>query len=210
MVLDNVCETLENLPLHTSCRELRKNNLSKEENKALESLTNDESIIIKEADKGGAVVIMDKDYYETKIMEMLLNPEFNSEMSENKDKKQCKKLKDYCLSIRQFWQKRKQILWQTLTIRKSCFYGLPKFHKSKLIKDAVAKQNLEYVTCENPDDLTLRPIAGGPVAPTQCLSNLLDIILKPFCHNVESFVRDDLEFLRHIPDHVESNTTLVT
>ena len=76
--------------------------MSKEENKALESLTNNESIIIKEADKGGAVVIMDRDYYETKIMKMLLNPEFYSEMSENQDKKQCKKLKDYCLSIRQF------------------------------------------------------------------------------------------------------------
>ena len=37
----------------------------------------------------------------------------------------------------------------------------PKIHKSKLIKDAVAKQNSEYVTCENPDDLTFRPIVGG-------------------------------------------------
>ena len=61
--------------------------MSEEENKALESLTNDESIIIKEADKGETVVIMDRDYYETKIMEMLLNPEFYSEMSENQDKK---------------------------------------------------------------------------------------------------------------------------
>ena len=26
----------------------------------------------------------------------------------------------------------------------------------------------------------------------------------------EKFVRDDLDFLRHLPDHVESNTTLVT
>ena len=94
--------------------------------------------------------------------------------------------------------------------KESCFYGLPKIHKSKLIKDAVAKQNSEYVTCENPDDLTFRPIVGEPVAPTQRLSNLLDIILKPLCHNVKSFVRDDLEFLRHLPDHVESNTTLVT
>ena len=45
---------------------------------------------------------MDRDYYETKTMEMLLNPEFYSEMSENQEKKLCKKLKDYCLSIRQF------------------------------------------------------------------------------------------------------------
>ena len=71
--------------------------------------------------------------------------------------------------------------------KESCFYGLPKIHKSKqLIKDDVVKQNSEYVTCENPDDLTFRPIVGRPVAPTQRLSNLLDIILKPLCHNVKS------------------------
>ena len=67
--------------------------MSKEENKALESLTNDESIIIKEVDKGGAVVIMDRDYYETKIMEMLFNPEIYSEMSENQGKKKMQKIK---------------------------------------------------------------------------------------------------------------------
>ena len=93
--------------------------------------------------------------------------------------------------------------------KESCFYSLPKIHKSNLIKDAVIKQNSEYVTCENPDDLTFKPILGGPVAPTQPLSNLLDIILKPLCHNVKSFVRDDLDFLQHLPDHVKSNTTLV-
>ena len=27
---------------------------------------------------------------------------------------------------------------------------------------------------------------------------------------MKSFVRDDLDFLQHLPDHVESNTTLVT
>ena len=35
MVLDSVCETLENLPLNTSCRELRKNNLLKKKTKLL-------------------------------------------------------------------------------------------------------------------------------------------------------------------------------
>ena len=81
--------------------------------------------------------------------------------------------------------------------KESCFYGLPKIHKSKIIKNDVVKQNSEYITFENPDDLTFRPIVGGPVTPTQRLSNLLDIILKPLRHNVKSFVRDDLEFLQH-------------
>ena len=162
------------------------------------------------ADKGGAVVIMDRDYYETKIMEMLLNPKFYSEMSENQDKKTMQKIKRLLLKHSSVLTEKETDFVTNFDNKESCFYGLPKIHKSKLIKDAVAKQNSEYVTCENPDDLTFRPIVGGPVAPTQRRSNLLDIILKPLCHNVKSFVRDDLEFLRHLPDHVESNTTLVT
>lgn len=59
-ILDTVWETLQNLPLDsTDCIKSTKQNLSKEETNALKSLASDENIVIKEADKGGAVVIMD-------------------------------------------------------------------------------------------------------------------------------------------------------
>lgn len=89
-------------------------------------------------------------------------------------------------------------------------YGLPKVHKSKTIKEAIQKQNSEYITCEHPADLTFRPIVGGPAAPTQRLSNLLDIILKPLCQNVKSFIRDELDFLRHLPEQVDPDAELVS
>ena len=41
--------------------------MSKEDWQALKELKNDESIVIKEADKEGAVVIMDSDHYEQTI-----------------------------------------------------------------------------------------------------------------------------------------------
>ena len=47
------------------------NNITEQESKALEELKNDSSIIIKEADKRGATVIMDKTFYRTKIQELL-------------------------------------------------------------------------------------------------------------------------------------------
>ena len=91
------------------------------------------------------------------------------------------KLKDYLLLKHSSFLTEKEADFVTnFDYKESCFYGLPKIHKSKqLIKDDVVKQNSEYVTCENPDDLTFRPIVGGPVAPSQRLSNLLDFILKP-------------------------------
>ena len=42
------------------------------------------------------------------------------------------------------------------------------------------------------------------------LSHLLDILLKPLCEKVPSFIRDDLDFLNHVPDTVVEDTTLVT
>lgn len=51
---------------------------------------------------------------------------------------------------------------------------------------------------------------GGPNAPTQRLSHLMDILLKPLCSEVKSFVRDDLDFLRFLPDKVNHDAKLVT
>ena len=48
-----------------------KKNLSKEDCQALKKMKNNESIVIKEADKGGAVVIMDSVYYEQIIYKQL-------------------------------------------------------------------------------------------------------------------------------------------
>ena len=52
-----------------------KDNLSAKQKKALNDLINNKEIIIKEADKGSAIVIMNKDYYITKIQEMLNDTE---------------------------------------------------------------------------------------------------------------------------------------
>lgn len=50
----------------------------------------------------------------------------------------------------------------------------------------------------------------GPVCETHRLSNFLDIILKPFVKKVRSFVRDDLDFLNHLPVTVNLETIIVS
>lgn len=49
----------------------RKRNLSKEENEALKWLSTNDDIIIKRADKGGAVVAWDRDQYITEALRQL-------------------------------------------------------------------------------------------------------------------------------------------
>ena len=48
-----------------------KSNLSNMEPKKLSKLTNDETIVIKHADKGGAVVILSTGHYQSMIMQHL-------------------------------------------------------------------------------------------------------------------------------------------
>ena len=69
-------------------------------------------------------------------------------------------------------------------ISTSNFYVLPKIHKSKIIQEAIKVQNSEYVKIYEPPNLTVRPIVAGPNCPTRCLSNLVDILLKPFLYQI--------------------------
>ena len=69
-----------------------------------------------------------------------------------------------------------------------CFLrnGLPKARRSKQILAAIQQQNNEYIEIHKPDDLTVRPIVGGPNCPTRPLSKLIDMILKPFLIHINS------------------------
>lgn len=45
-------------------------------------------------------------------------------------------------------------------------------HQSSKIKDANNAQRSKYIRCPYPDDVTFRPLKGGPSAPTERLSCL--------------------------------------
>lgn len=72
-----------NLP-EESPKPTRKNNIHAHERKALENLKKNETII-KQADKGGVIVIMDKLYYKTKILEILSYTKTYMQLKEDKD-----------------------------------------------------------------------------------------------------------------------------
>lgn len=145
-------------------------------------------------------------------MKMLSNVDYYQEIPTNDDKKTMHKIKNLlkrhkttsCLT-----EKEEDYLTD-YEYKESNFYGLPKIHKSTKIKDAIKVQCSEYIRCPHPDDITFRPIVGGPSAPTQRLSNLLDILLKPLCTDVKSYVKDDLDFLRHLPEKINKNSKFIT
>lgn len=89
-----MCNTLDNFQLSNVPRQT-KSNLSKKEEQALKDLCDDDSIVIKEADKGGGVVVMNKAYYEVKILDMLNDPEYYKHVEENQEKKTLSKITQF-------------------------------------------------------------------------------------------------------------------
>ena len=56
----------------------------------------------------------------------------------------------------------------------------------------------------------MRLIVGGPNGPTRPLSQLIDIILKPFLIHIKSYAQDNLDFLRKCSRKNNDSTAHVT
>lgn len=188
----------------------QKSNISFKQRKALEKLKLDTSIVIKEADKGGAVVIMDSDYYCTKIEDMLKDTDFYRKLDSDIDSETRKMINKLVGKYSDILHEKEIDYLSSFEHTTSYFYGLPKVHKSDEIINAVREQKSEYVCCNRPADLKFRPIVGGPNSATQRLSHFLDLILKPLCSNVHSYIRDDIDFLHKLPKNVEPTAKLVS
>ena len=75
--------TMDTLKLLRVSSDTNCDNLTMKEREALEGLRKDESIIIKPADKGGALVIMDKVDYEEAVLKMLKDDTFYTEKADD-------------------------------------------------------------------------------------------------------------------------------
>ncbi|KAL5010151.1 hypothetical protein ScPMuIL_012456 [Solemya velum] len=204
--LDCFIDTITKFPITNSKN--FKQNISKAEQRALEKLKQDETIVIKEADKGGAIVIMDKDYYREKVLDQLNDGIFYKKHSGKKTV--MKKIKHLIEHHPNSVTEKEADYLCNFQIKDSNFYGLPKVHKSSEIITAVEEQKCSYIEVHRPKDLKLRPIVAGPESETQRLSHFLDLILKPICEKIPSFVRDDMDFLNHIPPEVPDSTILAS
>ena len=204
--LDVILDSLARIPLSSNTK--RAFNLPKKEFEALKEIEDNQQIIIKEADKGKAVVIMDKDFYQSKITEMLEDPLTYEKQNANQDKVIMSRLHSHIESTNaQITEDEKSFL-TTFEVKSSNFYGLPKVHKSKDLAKEI--EGNTYVHIPAPKDLTFRPIVAGPVCPTHRLSKLLDKLLQPYLQEVHSFVRDDIHFLSLVPRDVPNDTVLLT
>ena len=182
-----------------------KDNLPRNEMNALRELKSDHSIIIKEADKGGAVCIMDTDFYRIKISEMLNDIFTYKIVSKCNDTQTMNKIKSLISNYECCLKDEEVDYLLNFEYRESNFYGLPKVHKSQTINNAIENTCSDYICTQSPQDLTFRPIVAGPVCATSRLSHLMDCILTELPKHTKSFVRDDIDFLSKLQRHLPNN-----
>ena len=191
-------------PPRTKC----KDNIKTSERNALNELTSYNDIVIKKADKGNTLVIMDAEFYRDKLVlhDHLLQPTYRKvKESEAKVTGKLKKLlkehKD-CLTTKEI----KYI--NDFEWGHSNLYVLPKIHKNKTIIEKVNETDNVYLHMNTPSDLKARPIISGRNSQTSRLSELLEKILTPLVPNLKSFVKDDYDMLRKLPRTLEPNFEL--
>ena len=206
--LSKILSTIERIdPL----QQRSEDNLTKTERVALSELKDlsKTDIIIKKADKGNTLVIMDIPFYRDKmVLGDHLNTDTYQTADPNSDSNVMKNLKVLvdkhrsCLTSKEYDYITKYE-WST-----SNFYVLPKIHKCKDIIDKVQSCNSDYLKMDTPHDLKGRPIVGGPKSPTQHLSEFLEKVLSPLVPYQKSYVKDDWDFLRKFPPELDPSYKL--
>ncbi|CAC5399268.1 unnamed protein product [Mytilus coruscus] len=162
---------------------------------------------MEEADRCGDIMIMDKDHFKEIILNQLEDGVFYQKLNGNRDKSTVSKIRKLIKEYSNSLTNKEIDYLENLYVKTSNCYGLPKIHKSKEIQDHTENSDSMYIKINRPTDLKLRPIIARPSCR---LINLLDILLKPFCIKVPSFVRDDIVFLNYIQDRVPLDTILVS
>ena len=134
ITLDNYIDFLTKFPLEElQGKDIKRSNLTKEEQNALQELRGHPEILIFEADKGGAVVFMDRTYYADKIFEMLNDSQTFEEITANKDKNVMKLIKELAGDHSHSLTEKEMSYVCHFDFKTSGLYGLPKIHKSKII-----------------------------------------------------------------------------
>uniref|UniRef100_A0A8C5LVT7 Reverse transcriptase domain-containing protein n=1 Tax=Leptobrachium leishanense TaxID=445787 RepID=A0A8C5LVT7_9ANUR len=169
-------------------------NLTKEERKALSSLKNDSDIIIKPADKGGGIVVMNKEAY---------NQEASRQLNDGTT---------YRLLPSNPTQAVKIELSNLLS--KGSDVGILNEHELKYLNPPHPKIPVFYLLPKmhkDPIQPPGRPIISGIQSVTSYLSEYLDILLQPMVKLTTSYLRDTMNLLQILDGFQwESDYLLVT
>ncbi len=169
---------------------VRKQNMSKDENRTLKELSRRTDVVIKPADKGGAVVVWKKELYVAEAEKHLNDETYYKKETYDRTSENNKKVQT---AVEDEIEKGNiPSNAQHLIVEKprcAKFYMLPKVHKTG-----------------NPG----RPIVSACSCPTERISSYLDEILHPIVTNLPSYTRDSSDTITKIKDlNLQGNDLLL-
>lgn len=179
----------ETIPNHTS------------ESHCIKELMDNVDIIIKEADKGGKLVIMDKTLYIEECYNHLNNIEYYKRTNDPiwlRNKSNIKVILKKLLDGRWISQKQFLFLSPPTIVRPRIFYMLPKIHKP----------THDWPNQNMPPG---RPIISDIDSESYNISKYIDFFLKPISNKHNSYIKDSYDFLTKIQKQpIEKDSLLVT
>ncbi|KAM4030047.1 LOW QUALITY PROTEIN: uncharacterized protein ACNLHF_022007 [Anomaloglossus baeobatrachus] len=158
-------------------------NLTREERCALMALKNNTSLIIKNADKGGGIVIQDRGAYIQEALRNLSNPlhyEVTDITTYNQSVQEYRALIQRAIALGVLNKHESKFL-EVKNPRVAFYYHLPKIHKC----------------LHNPPG---RPIISGIGSLTENLAAYVDQIMRPHVINLRSYLRDSTHLINTIKD----------
>ena len=182
--VNRILNTYTNKPIHT--------NINKAEHLALEDLRKDKDDIIVTADKGVALVVMDKTECITKCEALLQDNSIYQHLSKDTsptiDKELIKILQDHrnnnIISEIEYTQLRPH----GFNFPAARSYGLPKIHKN---------------------NMSMQPIVSACGIATYNTAKFITKILQTYCGKTSSFIKDStyiIKKIKHLSLHPEEET----
>ena len=164
-------------------------NLTRGERSAMRNLSRNKDIVIKPADKGSAVVILNTRDYIAEGDRQLNDDKFYQKLDQNKTREHNQLVHNTVDSMQQRGElsgECSQYLKKT-DPRTSQLYLLPKIHKGKIPPPG-------------------RPIISANASPTERISQFVDFFLQPDLNSIKSYVRDTSDFIMKLQSITEDLT----
>ncbi|XP_065662664.1 uncharacterized protein LOC136085297 [Hydra vulgaris] len=178
---------------------------------ALKELKEMKDTVIKKADKGNTLIVMDSTYYKDKLVNQDHLSSLNTYEKKifDSDKRVFKNLSKMIAKHKCLTQNEIDCI-TNFEWKSSTFYVIPKIHKCNEIIKKVQESSSPFIEMKPPKDLKARPIIAGIDSPTSHLSQFLHIILSPIVKKQKTYIKDDWDFLRKIPRNIDSDSVILT
>lgn len=178
-----------------------KDNLGPELKSSLHNLKNDPNIIIKPADKGGKVCLVNRTDYIKEAERQLNNRKYYQQIESRRKSEIIPKINTTLDSLanNSFLENRQRdYLWARPEDKDRYFYLLPKIHKPRE----------KWPSNAMPEG---RPIVGDCATENRRVCDYIDSFLKPLATRHESYLKDTYDFINKIRDvRIDPDWILVT